>query len=164
MPTPIAAYIRKINLLTAEIDALYHRAARQLNLTDSTLRVLYMLHESGDVCMLADIYKRSGVSRQTINSAIRSLEQRGIVCLTQAGGKRKRVCVTPDGRAFVRSAIDPLFRAERDAYASWTPAEIDDYVRLTEKYTEAFRAQLETLHPDPSFDEQEAQKHEPAAQ
>ena len=164
MSSPIAAHIRKINLLTAEIDALYHRAARQLNLTDSTLRVLYMLHESGDACMLTDIYKRSGVSRQTINSAIRSLEQRGIVTLAQANGKCKRVCVTPDGRAFVRRVIDPLFRAERSAYASWTPAEIDAYVRLTEKYTESFRAQLKTLHPDPPSDEQEVAHHEPAAQ
>ena len=59
--------IAQINCLTEEVDSLYHQAAVRLGVSDSVLFVLYMLHTNGGQCMLSEIYKLSGISKQMIN-------------------------------------------------------------------------------------------------
>ena len=65
--------IRRINFLISEMDSLYHLADLRLGISDSVSRVLYALYDAGGQCPLADIYKNSGISKQTINSAVRGL-------------------------------------------------------------------------------------------
>lgn len=63
--------VNQINCLNEEIDSLYHQAALKLGVSDCVLFVLYMLHTNDGKCLLYDIYKLSGISKQTVNSAIR---------------------------------------------------------------------------------------------
>lgn len=83
--------IRRINRLTNELESLYHQASLKLGIADSVSIVMYALHEAGNECLLSDIYKESGISKQTINSAIRSLEADGILYLEQHIGRAKKV-------------------------------------------------------------------------
>lgn len=68
--------VNQINCLNEEIDSLYHQAALKLGVSDCVLFVLYMLHTNDGKCLLYDIYKLSGISKQTVNSAIRKLEMK----------------------------------------------------------------------------------------
>ena len=68
--------VNQINCLNEEIDSLYHQAALKLGVSDCVLFVLYMLHTNDGKCLLYDIYKLSRISKQTVNSAIRKLENR----------------------------------------------------------------------------------------
>ena len=86
--------ISRINCLTEDIDSLYHQAALKLGVSDSVLFILYMIFIRGERCFLYDIYKLSGISKQTINSAIRKLEIEEIVYLEKHNGKSKIVCLT----------------------------------------------------------------------
>ena len=86
--------IYRINCLTEDIDSLYHQAALKLGVSDSVLFILYMTYVNGEKCLLYDIYKLSGISKQTINSAIRKLENDEIVYLEKHNGKTKMVCFT----------------------------------------------------------------------
>ena len=70
--------ISEINCLTEDVDSLYHQAAVRLGVSDSVLFVLYMLHTHGGECLLYDIYKISGISKQTINSAIANWSRRNL--------------------------------------------------------------------------------------
>ena len=73
--------LKRLNYLTSEIDAAYHEAARKLGLSDSTMMVLYAACNNGGSCLLSDICKISGTSKQTINSALRKLEADGLIYL-----------------------------------------------------------------------------------
>lgn len=75
--------IRRINFLISEMESLYHLADLRLGISDSASLVLYALYDAGGQCPLADIYKNSGISKQTINSAIRGLEKEGLLYLAQ---------------------------------------------------------------------------------
>ena len=66
----------------------------KLGLSDSAMRILYALCDLGDRCPLQSICRRSGLSKQTVNSAIRKLEQEGILYLEQATARAKQVCLT----------------------------------------------------------------------
>lgn len=137
--------IHRINYLAAEVNALYHQAAVRLGMPDSVMCVLYAICDSGGSCLLGEIYRQSGISKQTVNSAIRRLERDGILFLRQSKGRCKTVFLTDEGRQYVNRMILPLCRAETGAIESWTDGEIDAYIALTEKYAAAFQSQIENL-------------------
>lgn len=66
----------KYTYLAGEINALYHEAAVKMGISDSVQNILYVLCEKGGKCLQSEISKLTGISRQTINSAIRKLEKR----------------------------------------------------------------------------------------
>ena len=137
--------IHRINYLTAEMQSLYHLSSLKLGITDSVSIVLYTLHDAGNACLLSEIYKNSGISKQTVNSAIRSLEADGMLYLEQHNGRAKKVLLTDRGIEFARRTAARLMQAEMDAFDSWSEEEIDSYIRLLEKYLDCLRVQIEKL-------------------
>ena len=77
--------MKRYNHLVGEINAVYHEISLNLGLSDSAMVILYSICDNGDSCLLQEISRRSGVSKQTINSAIRKLEKEGII--------KKKSCV-----------------------------------------------------------------------
>ena len=83
--------------LAGEINALYHEAAVKMGISDSVQNILYVICEQGNQCLQSEISKRTGISRQTINSAIRKLEKDEILYLEQGKGRNTIVCLTEKG-------------------------------------------------------------------
>ena len=137
--------IAQINCLTEEVDSLYHQAAVRLGVSDSVLFVLYMLHTNGGQRLLYDIYKLSGISKQTINSAIRKLEQEKLIYLEKYNGKSKLVCLTECGRVRAEQTAARLFEAERAAFSEWSEEELQTYLTLNKKYNETLKEQISRL-------------------
>lgn len=90
-------FIHRINYLTSEMDAVYHRASLKLGISDSVSLILYTIYDAGGSCLLSEIYKKSGISKQTVNSALRGLEGKGILALQQYKGRAKKVVLTEAG-------------------------------------------------------------------
>ena len=59
--------MQRVNYLQSEMNAAYHEAAVKLGMSDSTVQILYAICNSGDSCLLSDICKLLGTSKQTIN-------------------------------------------------------------------------------------------------
>ena len=89
--------------------------------------------------------KSSGISRQTVNSAIRSLEAADILYLEPYRGRAKRIVLTEKGTQYIRETAAKLFDAEMAAFNSWTEEEISAHLQLIEKYNECFRREIEKL-------------------
>lgn len=145
METKICDKIHRINYLNAELDALYHHASLKLGLTDSASIVLYTIYDNGEDCLLSDIYKQSGVSKQTVNSAIRNLEKKHIIYLEQYSGRAKKVVLTDAGKKYVKKTIARLFDSEAAAFATWTEEEINAHIGFMEKFILSFHEQVEKL-------------------
>ncbi len=137
--------LHKINYLVAETEAIYHQASVKLSISDSTLRILYTIYDKDGSCLLSDIYKQSGISKQTINSALRKLETDGILYLEQASGRSKRVCLTEKGQQYTENTVARLCRAEYEAFSSWTEEELDMHIHLLKKYVDDLRHQIQKL-------------------
>ena len=139
------ATLQRINLLSSEIIGLYHQASFKIGLSDSVCRILYALYTAGGSCLLSDIYKDFGISKQTVNSALRKLEEQDIIKLEQHYGKAKKVFLTELGKQKADATISKMVAAEIGAFASWTEEEIATYIHLTQKYADTFRAQVKQL-------------------
>ena len=86
--------------LAGEINALYHKAAVKMGISDSVQNILYVLCEKDGKCLQSEISKLTGISRQTINSAIRKLEKEEIVYLKQGKGRNTILCLTEKGKKY----------------------------------------------------------------
>ena len=137
--------IAQFNCLTEEVDSIYHQAAVKLGVSDSVLFVLYMLHTHGGERLLYDIYKLSGISKQTINSAVRKLEQEKLVYLEKYDGRSKLVCLTEYGKVRAEQTAGRLLEAERKAFSQWSEEELSIYLSLIRKHNTALREQIAAL-------------------
>ncbi len=145
MSKNIAEYLHIVNTLAAELETIYHQAALKVGLTDSAMLVLYHLLDNGGSCLLNNISKETGVSKQTINSAIRALEKDEIIYLSASSGRFKTVHLTEKGKLHAENTVAKIFTAEANSYANWSEDEITTYVRLFQKYVNSLQNEVNKL-------------------
>ena len=52
------------------------------------------------------------------------------------------MCLTEEGWALARRTAVPLMELESEIFAAWTPEEVEQYLRLTQRYLDAFQERL----------------------
>lgn len=137
--------IKRYNHLIGEIDAVYHEMSLKLRVSDSVMAILYTICDCGDCCLLQEISRRSGISKQTINSAIRKLEREGAVYLEPAGGKNKSVCLTETGKRLAGQTAAQIIAAENALFASWPEEDVNRYLELTERFLDGIREKAKRM-------------------
>lgn len=137
--------LKRFNYLTSEINAAYHEAASKLGLSDSAMMILYTICNNGDHCLLSDICQLIGVSKQTINSALRKLEADDIVYLETFSGKKKMVYLTDKGKNLADKTVVRLIEIENNIFGSWTNEELEMYLELTQRYLYSFKDKVKEL-------------------
>ena len=137
--------VHLINHIISEMESLYHQVSLKMGISDSVSIVLYTIHVTEGICLLSNIYKKSGISKQTVNSAIRRLEDEGILYLEQHTGRSKKIILTEMGNEYINKTVAKLYEAEVQAFESWTKEEINTYVNLMEKYKDCFREKINAL-------------------
>ena len=145
MDVQMSRELRRFNQLIGETDRLYHEAAVRLGVSDREMNILYAVCGEGERCPLRQICRQYGVSKQTVNSALRKLEAAGMIYLESSGPRSKDVCLTQRGRELARRTAIPLMELENEIFAGWEPGEVEQYLRLTQRYLDAFREKASRL-------------------
>lgn len=132
--------VTDLDMLYKETEELYARIARGCGLSDCAYWIMYAVEVAGGGRVTQrDVAESLCYPKQTINSAVRSLEVRGLVRLEFAPGSRKSkdLTLTEAGREFVLERVVPAMEVERRAFASLEPDERRELVRLAMKYARA---------------------------
>ena len=138
--------LRRCNHLLGETAAVYREVSARLGLSHSVMQILYTVLEGGGVRRpLQEVCVQTGISKQTINSALRKLEAEGCVRLEPAGGRNKDVCLTPEGEALAGRTVARIMAMENAVFASWPEEDVEAYLALLERYLAGFQAQAEGL-------------------
>lgn len=137
--------LKHFNHLITEMDAAYHEISLKLGLSDSAMSILYTICNYGESCLLQDICRQSGLSKQTINSALRKLETENILYLEMAGAKSKRVTLTDAGKALAQRTALQVINTENEIFASWSREDVEKYLELTEDYLTALKEKAKQL-------------------
>ena len=137
--------LKHFNFLTSEIDSVYHEAALKFGLSDSMLLVLYAVCNYEGSCLLNDICRFSGTSKQTVHSAVRKLQEEGYVSLEAFDGRKKMVRLTKKGEELTAGTARRLIRIEEEIWDSWTEEERELYLKLTQRYLDCFRKKVKEL-------------------
>ena len=140
-----AAAIKRLNHLVGELEGAYHEASYLLGMSDSVSLVLYTLCTHGRSCPLHEICGQTGLSKQTVNSAVRKLEGEGLVYLESMDGKAKRVCLTMAGESYAAGTAQEIIRMENEILDGWPPEDVERYVAPTERFLEGMRTEVAAL-------------------
>lgn len=89
-------HLTRYNQLWMELDDLYGNYAKYCGLSDCPFWIFYTLYESKETYTQKDLSEKLSLSRQTVNSALKSLESGGLIQLVPLPGqwKNKQVLLT----------------------------------------------------------------------
>lgn len=145
MREPISKAMKRYNYLLGELNAVYHEMSLKLGLSDSAMIILYTICDQGKRCPLQDICRYSGLSKQTVNSALRKLEAEGVIYLVSAGSRNKTVCLTEKGMGLAERTVKRIMQAENEIYTSWPEQDVEKYLELTEHFLTALQEKAERM-------------------
>lgn len=128
--------LKEFDSLYKMIDDIYHEIARSMHLTDSAFIILYCLLELGDGCSQKDICKLYSISKQTINSSVKSLEDKGFLIRKSGTGRDIHLYFTEFGKKFANEHIGPVFDMENATFVCMEPSECEQLISLTKKYVQ----------------------------
>ena len=136
-------YNRQFN----EMGKLYHRLARHYGLSDCAFWMMYTLREEGRPMTQAQLSGELSLSKQTVNSALKNLEEAGYLRLECApdSRKNKEIRLTASGEALLRRTADPVFAMEERAFLRLTEEEREAILRLGRRNLDLLREEAERL-------------------
>lgn len=137
--------LKRYNHLSGEIQACYHEASLKFGISDSVSIILYTICNAGEKHSLSAICKESGLTKQTVNSALRRLESDGIVYTEAVDGKSKNVCLTDRGKEYVKGNALKLINLENDIFSSWDEEDVQKYLGLTERFLVSLKERTSRL-------------------
>lgn len=137
--------LREYNGLYRLSNGIYHDAALAIGLSESAFDILYCLRDLGDGCLQKDICDASYLTKQTVNTSVHKLEREGVLRLEVERGRGTHLHLTKAGRALVERRIVPIVEAEKAAFATMTPDESDELLRLMRLYLSHLREQVDEL-------------------
>lgn len=144
---PLDLWSRSFDRLYRKTDKLYYLLSRDCGLSESAYWLMYAIYTCGGQTPVRNLVDECLYSKQTVNSALRSLESRGLVEMSFCEGSRKakQVSFTEAGRAMATERIVPANLAERRAFCALTPEEQVEMLRLVDKYVEAVETQVSLM-------------------
>lgn len=129
---------QRLNKNYNELNGLYHDISMKLGLSDSESMVMYMLYDIQEPLTQSDIVKATGLSKQTLNSAIR----KRIIILEKLNEKSKKIVMTDKGQVLIEQKMKPLVDMEDRVLASWTEEDRRKYLELIEKFKVQFEKEV----------------------
>lgn len=121
------------------LDHIYSEFSRACGLSDCAYWMLADTSTAGGSVAVSRLTSEWFYSKQTINSAIKTLTARGFATLEFAEGSRKNkvVRLTEAGMRFAEQYALPAQEAEQQAFEVLEPWEQREIMRLIEKFSHA---------------------------
>ena len=128
------AALERMNQSYRESNGIYHEIAVALHLTDTMFYIFYALAEDYRPLDQHRLCTDWNLPKQTVNSAVANLVQKGLVYLEPGKGHSKYIRLSEAGRKIIKEKIEPIRRAECRALQQMTPEERRYLVALTDRY------------------------------
>ena len=135
--------LKEFNSISGTIDSIYHEAALKMGMSDSERDILYVLCDHGSGCNQSALYKETGMTRSTVNSAIRKLEKAGILYLTPGKGRNTCVVLTEKGEKYITETVGKLIEIENKIYTSWTQEERNLFIQLNQRFADELSKEIQ---------------------
>lgn len=149
-------YLLEYNTIFKENDVIYRRMAAQFGLSDSAFWILYCLRENATPLTQKQLCESIYMSKQTINSALKSLERNGFITLATGKDRRSKFLVlTEAGQELAARTVDLVIEQEQLAIASMGQESMKQFLSLFRIYTDALKQHFQTIAPESSAGDQQ---------
>lgn len=147
MNTLLSTQLTEFNQANKEIDDVYHNYAKGNGLPDTAFWVLYSLWERKENYTQRELCSDWSYSPQTVNSALKALEHKGLIQLIEMPENRrnKYIRFTPKGMALGTAIIAPLMQAERRAFSELSERERMALLSATQKHITLLKLEVNKI-------------------
>ncbi len=138
-----------VNQVCDKIDAIYYQYANAFGVTETEFCILYSLFEHDGEYLQSDICRDWHCSLQTIHTAVKNMEKRGLIALVcQTGNKKnKYIHLSETGKRLIDKIMVPLIDAEEKAFDMLSEEEQDILIPLLQKYANALDVTIGSILP-----------------
>ena len=143
MENNIQNQIVQFNRMYKAYDDIYQNAAKKFNMPKLALWIIYVLRQNS-VCTQKDLVEQLYYPKQSLNSALKSLEEKGYVVLELSENDRrsKPIRLTEKGIAFAKDTVDKIIQAENDAFAKLDDSERKTLFDLFDRLSSVLREEM----------------------
>lgn len=125
---------QELNQINGQVNGIYHEAAVKMGLSDSEFWIFYVLRTNEEGCLQTVLCRETGMTKSTVNSALKKMEKEGLLYLTPGGGRNTCVYLTEKGKALTETTVCRLIELENQIYESWTAEEQALLLRLNRDF------------------------------
>ena len=134
----ISNKVKYIHKILCETEKIYYSMLKHAQITDSEYVLLFSLLESDEGCSQKDIADNTYISTKTLNSAVKKLEQKGLISLTRAKYPNMILNLTPKGKEYVKEKMIPLIETENKILQNVSDKDFENFTALVAKYMDMF--------------------------
>lgn len=129
-------YLTMIGIKEKQFDAMYRDAAKSFGLSDCSMWALYYLCLSKEPLTQQDLIEKMMFPKQTINSAVMSLSNNGLVELEMIPGTRnkKKIILTEKGMNAIDRSVRRMRDAEEKAVKEMGDRKMQKYTKLYDEF------------------------------
>lgn len=145
----IRKQLRNLNNIYKETDAIYNQLAKNHGLSSSAFWLMYIICEEEGQCTQKDLCDQLVFSKQTVHSALMSLEKKGYLSLvsSQNDKRNKFIELTVLGKDFAQNHIVPIFQLEQEAFQRLSDEEREFLINTNHKYQQNFKDAIAHYYP-----------------
>ncbi|MDO4541706.1 MAG: MarR family transcriptional regulator [Bacillota bacterium] len=138
--------ISEYNAIIKENEDVYRGIAKAFGLSDCTFWILYTLREVDEKLTQSDICEVIYLPKQTVNSALKKLENSGHIKLAPLKDRRsKEITLTKSGIDLAEKTVDKVIAVENKAFAGLGTDEQSVLISLFRKYTDLLKESIGAL-------------------
>ncbi len=152
-PISYPEFSRIYNSMEKESNQLYRLLSKHYGISESVSWILYVLREEDRPLTQTELCNTLYLSKQTVNSALKSLEADGYIRLECASGNRrnKNIYLTEAGLALAMRTVDNVFKMEERAFLRLSASERAAILSLGQKHLNLLREEAGRLLSGKSF-------------
>lgn len=104
------ATLTEFERLNSQINEFYYEIAISQGLSESAYSILQAILVLGDGCTQTDIYRYSGLNKQTVNSSAKRLREEGWITFQPGIGREQKIFLTEAGKKLLQKRFYPSNR------------------------------------------------------
>ncbi len=139
----ISTLIQEFNQLLKKMDSVYDKLAKSSGISDTAFWIIYTVKNEKETYKQKDLCVMWSYSKQTINSALKKLEEQNIIQLVSVpeNKKDKKIILTEYGEKIAKELIEPVNEIERRSLGNIK--ERKAFVNLFKEYIETMEQETE---------------------
>lgn len=133
------------NTLFKEYDEVYHNYASKHGLSDTSFWILYSICSASDYYSPKKLSDDLHIPSQTLNSALKSLENRGLIELRfkEGSNKNKLIILTTAGEKIANEVVRPLIEKENESFLYFNEKEFSFLMDSLDKYIKTLKKKID---------------------
>ena len=127
-----------------ELDGVYRKAVSHTGISENEFWIWYTLIALEGEYLQQDICTLRSLSKQTVNTIVSNMVQKGFAILEVVPGtrNRKNICLTESGKQYGEKMIMPIYDAELRAIVRLSPDELNACIVSLTKFISILKEEI----------------------